>query len=217
MNEKEHSISLLDLLMQGGWAMFPLGMLSIALLYLAVYSWQQTRRGLYEHPEVTERLATAFQIADTESIQKEWPHLKPGLQKALGGLKDMLEDTRINHTRETLTEAFYEHIERWEGSIGQWIHYLNVIAATSPMVGLLGTVSGMISAFQTIAAGGMGKPELLAGDIGEALVTTATGLVIGIPAMVLFFYLRNRLEQRSQQIQVIAQDWIDRRSLSSTA
>jgi biopolymer transport protein ExbB len=51
----------------------------------------------------------------------------------------------------------------------------------------------MISAFQTIGRGGMGRPELLAGDIGEALITTATGLVIGIPAMIAYFILRNRL------------------------
>jgi biopolymer transport protein ExbB len=51
----------------------------------------------------------------------------------------------------------------------------------------------MISAFQTIGRGGMGRPELLAGDIGEALITTATGLTIGIPAMIAYFVLRNRL------------------------
>ena len=52
-----------------------------------------------------------------------------------------------------------------------------------PDVSLLGTVSGMIKAFQTIGSQGMGKPEVLAGNIGEVLVTTATGLIIAIPAM----------------------------------
>ena len=60
------------------------------------------------------------------------------------------------------------------------------------MVGLLGTVSGMIKAFDKIGKGAMGRPEVLASNIGEALVTTATGLLIGIPAMFLFFYLRGR-------------------------
>jgi biopolymer transport protein ExbB len=69
------------------------------------------------------------------------------------------------------------------------------------MVGLLGTVSGMIGAFQTIATGGMGKPELLAGDIGEALITTATGLTIGIPAMVFYFVLKNRLDTRLDELE----------------
>ena len=59
------------------------------------------------------------------------------------------------------------------------------------MLGLLGTVSGMIKAFQTMATGGMGKPELLAGNIGEALITTATGLIIAIPAMISYFIFKN--------------------------
>ena len=58
------------------------------------------------------------------------------------------------------------------------------------MVGLLGTVSGMIKAFQTMGSQGMGKPELLAANIGEALITTATGLIIAIPAMFFFFYFK---------------------------
>jgi biopolymer transport protein ExbB len=61
------------------------------------------------------------------------------------------------------------------------------------MIGLLGTVSGMISAFQTIGQVGRGDPSALAGDIGEALITTATGLTIGIPAMIAYFVFRNRL------------------------
>jgi len=72
------------------------------------------------------------------------------------------------------------------------INYLSIIAQIAPMLGLLGTVSGMIKAFQKIGMGGMGKPELLAADIGEAMVTTATGLIIGIPAMFFYFYLKTR-------------------------
>ena len=59
------------------------------------------------------------------------------------------------------------------------------------MLGLLGTVSGMIKAFQTMGTTGMGKPELLAANIGEALITTATGLIM-IPAM--FFYYKKSFQ-----------------------
>ena len=59
------------------------------------------------------------------------------------------------------------------------------------MLGLLGTVSGMIKAFSIISQGGMGDPGKLAGSIGEALVTTATGLVIAIPAMIAYFIFKN--------------------------
>jgi biopolymer transport protein ExbB len=84
-------------------------------------------------------------------------------------------------------------LEGEENNISQWINYLNVIATIAPMTGLLGTVSGMIGAFQTISSQGMGNPDKFAGNIGEALITTATGLVIGIPSMVFFFVMRNRL------------------------
>lgn len=72
---------------------------------------------------------------------------------------------------------------------------LGVIGAIAPMLGLLGTVLGMIAAFDTIASsGGMAKPEELAGGIGLALVTTFEGLVVAIPAMVAFSYFRNKID-----------------------
>jgi biopolymer transport protein ExbB len=71
------------------------------------------------------------------------------------------------------------------------INYLSMLGSVSPMLGLLGTVSGMIKAFQNIAMGGMGKPEVLANNIGEALITTAAGLIIAIPAMTFYFIYKN--------------------------
>ena len=72
------------------------------------------------------------------------------------------------------------------------VSYLSIIAAIAPMLGLLGTVSGMVKAFNAIAAQGMGKPDLLADNISEALITTATGMTIGIPAMFFFFFFKNK-------------------------
>jgi biopolymer transport protein ExbB len=71
------------------------------------------------------------------------------------------------------------------------------------MLGLLGTVSGMVKAFNAIAAEGMGKPELLADNISEALITTATGMTIGIPAMFFFFFFKNRYGKIVSEITLI--------------
>ena len=60
------------------------------------------------------------------------------------------------------------------------------------MLGLLGTVSGMVKAFNSIATVGMGQPDMLAGNISEALITTATGMLVGIPTMFFFFYFKNQ-------------------------
>ncbi len=73
------------------------------------------------------------------------------------------------------------------------VGYLSIFGAIAPMVGLLGTVIGMIVAFSKVAgAGGLGKPELLAGGIYQALFTTAFGLIVGIPAMFMYYYFKNR-------------------------
>lgn len=75
------------------------------------------------------------------------------------------------------------------------IEVLNVVAVIAPMLGLLGTVQGMILAFNTIAAkGGMARPDELAGAISLALVTTFEGLVVAIPAMIASSFFRNRID-----------------------
>jgi biopolymer transport protein ExbB len=94
-----------------------------------------------------------------------------------------------------MENAIAEAVGREEAQVGFWINFLSLITGVSPMIGLLGTVSGMIGAFQKIGMGGMGKPELLASNIGEALITTATGLCIAIPAMFAYFIFRNNLSR----------------------
>ncbi|MGA1205320.1 MAG: MotA/TolQ/ExbB proton channel family protein [Opitutales bacterium] len=171
----ETKTTLFELLQQGGWAMYPLGGLSLTLFALILYVWMQTSRSCF-----------GFQ----PSRWTELPVTRQLEQAADTNLPDQDQHQRMREVGVSV-----------EGGILRWIQYLNVIATIAPMVGLLGTVSGMIGAFQTIATGGMGKPELLAGDIGEALITTATGLTIGIPAMIFYFILRNRLESRLDELE----------------
>ena len=174
-------ISLFELLQQGGWAMYPLGTLSMVLFMLILFSWMQTSKGFFGF-----RRSRLTDQPVTRQLRERMQKLK-SLNAA--DLRGRLED----------------RVQNVEGNALRWIQYMNVIATIAPMVGLLGTVSGMIGAFQTIATGGMGKPELLAGDIGEALITTATGLTIGIPAMIFYFLLKNRLDARLEELE----DWID--------
>lgn len=174
-------ITLFQLLQQGGWAMYPLGGLSLALFSLILLAWLQTSRGHF-------------------GLQRSRWIDCPVTQQ----LEDKLGPIRGKELDVLLREKIADFLQGVEGGTLRWIQYLNVIATIAPMVGLLGTVSGMIGAFQTIATGGMGKPELLAGDIGEALITTATGLTIGIPAMVFYFILRNRLDSRLEELE----EWV---------
>lgn len=184
----EDSLSLWGLIQQGGWAMYPLGACSLAMFFLIFYSWKETSPKKFFSPGQTHAARAALQAGDFEqgrgALQADNNLLGRALAPAI---------PKLQHNLTKAENLFLENLEAEENTVSQWVTYLNVVASVAPMIGLLGTVSGMISAFQTIGRGGMGRPELLAGDIGEALITTATGLTIGIPAMIAYFVLRNRL------------------------
>lgn len=87
------------------------------------------------------------------------------------------------------------------------VEYLNVLGQVSPMLGLFGTVYGMILAFQAIVAtGGQADPVMLAGGIGTALVTTFWGLVVAIPALSGYALLRNRIDALTMEAAIEAED-----------
>lgn len=175
---------------QGGWCMWPLGALSIAALGLLVYGGIATRPARMLAPELIPALQDEIgrlHVEEAKTICAETPCLMTntlcaGLERLSDGVLDV----------ESMEKAM-EEASVHEVSAGlKPISYLSVLAQIAPMIGLLGTVSGMIKAFQKIGLGGMGKPELLAGDIGEAMITTAAGLIIGIPAMFGYFYFKTR-------------------------
>ena len=75
------------------------------------------------------------------------------------------------------------------------LNTLGTVAAITPLLGLLGTVIGMIKVFSAITAVGVGDPSVLAGGISEALITTAAGLSVGIPSLIFHRYFRGRINE----------------------
>ena len=205
----DSSLNLWGMIQQGGWAMYPLGLCSLAMLYLIFYSWRETSRKKFVPSDPLDDvmlMLSQFQISEAmDWMRKDSTVLNRVMEKALRRIRPEFAEMNKPKAESTLVE----YLEAEENSVAQWVNYLNVIGAVAPMIGLLGTVSGMISAFQTIGQGGMGKPDQLAGDIGEALITTATGLIVGIPAMISFFVLRNRLSGAVVETSQIAGEMLD--------
>ena len=77
----------------------------------------------------------------------------------------------------------------------RYLNALGTIAATTPLLGLLGTVIGMIKVFAAITTVGVGNPQILAGGISEALITTAAGLSVGIPSLMFHRFFRGRINE----------------------
>ena len=196
--DEEVSITFFQLLRLGGAFMIPLIALSVATVGLVIYNAIMLREKNFIRPEVVQVLREQLDNVDIDGARQtceENPCIVANIVGA--GLE------RI--TSEDLDPAFIEKAME-ESSAEElngpylFVSLLSIIATISPMVGLLGTVSGMIKAFRNIAFGGMGRPEELATNISEALMTTASGLTVGIPAMFAFFFFKTRYAKMSAQI-----------------
>jgi len=96
--------------------------------------------------------------------------------------------------REIMKEVVEDTGRHVVHELERFLNTLGTIAAITPLLGLLGTVTGMISAFEAITAQGVGDARVLSGGIGEALITTAAGLIVAIPALIGYRYLRGRVD-----------------------
>ena len=96
--------------------------------------------------------------------------------------------------RDVLKEVVEDSGRHVVHDLERYLNPLGTIAAISPLLGLLGTVSGMIRSFTAITTQGVGNPAVLAGGISEALITTAAGLTVAIPALIAYRYLRGRVD-----------------------
>jgi biopolymer transport protein ExbB len=97
--------------------------------------------------------------------------------------------------REVMMERLQDAGRHVVHELERFLNTLGTIAGVSPLLGLLGTVTGIIKAFNAIQAGGMGDPRMLSGGIAEALITTAAGLCVAIPALIAYRYLRGKVDR----------------------
>jgi biopolymer transport protein ExbB len=117
-----------------------------------------------------------------------------------------------------MEQALVDGGERAVSNLRRYLRVLNAIATISPLLGLQGTVFGMIRSFNDIASSsGMGRPELLAGGIGEALMTTAAGLTVAIPSLVAYLYFLGRIDRLTIDIDALGQELVDEISAEALA
>jgi biopolymer transport protein ExbB len=191
--DEEETATMFDNVKQAGLWMVPLIIASIAMVALIVYNFIQLTAAKFKPEDLKMalldhmancRVRSAIEVASTSPtylgrmLASALPHVDATDPETLG--------------REEVEDAVAEFTIRENRDHMNWIGYLGVIGQIAPMLGLLGTVVGMMGAFNTIGSQGQADPSLLAADIGLAMVTTASGLIIAIPSVFFFFFLRNR-------------------------
>ena len=195
---------MVDLFNDGGWAMWPIAFLlvfGVAIALERLYTLSQAAidaAGFFEQLEHTMRSGGVKQAAQlcSETRGPVASVLHTGLLRMHRGV-DNVEKAIENAG--AVQMAFLERGMVW----------LSTVANLAPMVGFLGTVSGMIGAFQAIKVAGDVEPSLVAGGISEALITTAAGLVVGIIIQFCYNFLSSRIDKIIADMQEHTAGFID--------
>ncbi len=178
--------TLLDYWRVGGFAMYPIGLCSVAVVGLSIYCAILYKTVRMTQPQLVPVLGESLEALDIEKAKSICSSAPGVLTNVLAaGLGRIKPDAAINveEVEKAMDEASVEEVSAGMKPLG----YLSIVTQVAPMFGLLGTVTGMIGAFDKIGMGQMGSPEKLADNIGEAMITTAAGLIVAIPAMFAYF------------------------------
>ena len=193
-----------ELFLKGGVLMYPIAFCSIVALGIFLERLWALRRG-----KVIPR-GFLMEVIDLVAKGK--------LAEAMALCKRT--DASISHVlyaglssygkrRDAIKERMEEVGRREVANMERYINVVGTIAGVAPVLGLLGTVSGMIKSFNVIALQGVAEPGALAGGISEALLTTAAGLIVAIPSFVMHRYLRNRVHSLTLEMEEVALRLLD--------
>jgi biopolymer transport protein ExbB len=208
--------SLWQVVLSGGPVMIPLGILSVIAVMLVLIYLFTLRRGAV----VTRRYMTT---ADALLRKRDYLGLlaiSNRHREAVARIMQRTLDFVTQHPEASFAEA--REIAETEGTrqaaaFNQRIAYLADIGTIAPMLGLFGTVLGMIKSFSVVASDIVAsRPIMLAEGVSEALVTTATGLVIGIPAMAAYAFFRGRVQSLIAELEAASTQLLALMSVSFT-
>jgi biopolymer transport protein ExbB len=178
-----------ELVKSGGWLMLPIILCSIVSISIIAERFWSLRREKVLPKHLVASVWSAIKQdnmtrADIESISKE---------SALG---QILSAGLLNRSesRERIKECIEERGREVVHDLERFLNTLGTIASISPLLGLLGTVIGMISVFAAITQHGVGDPGALAGGISQAMITTAAGLSVAIFSLVFYRYFRRKVD-----------------------
>lgn len=195
-------------LARGGWLMLPIVACSVAALAFFLERMWTLRRGRVLPPAFLERIRELmadrrFERAEELCRQTD----SPLARMLLAGLE------RVGAERAELKEVVAEEGEREVYYMERFVGALGAIASISPLLGLLGTVIGMIDVFQDVVAQASGSGEVqtaaLAGGIWQALITTASGLTVAIPTYLAYRYVLSRVDEYAVEMEEFALEMVD--------
>lgn len=179
-----------ELIKNGGWLMLPIILCSIAAMGIVVERFWSLQRKKILPPELVPYL---WKLENKNRLDE----MTINKIKSSSPLGAILASGLINrnHGREMMRTSIEETGRQVVHELERFLNSLGTIASVTPLLGLLGTVVGMIKVFSAIMIHGVGDPGILAGGISEALVTTAAGLTVAIPSLIFHRYFERLVDE----------------------
>jgi biopolymer transport protein ExbB len=186
---KYEVVSVLELVQAGGWLMFPILLCSvIAVAIIAERSWTLRQKKVLPGKLLSGIWVLLEKKALTDKHIQEIEKGSPLGKVLAAGLSNR------HLSRDLIRESIHENGRFVVHEMERFMNTLGTISTITPLLGLLGTVIGMIKVFTAITTAGVGDPSQLAGGISEALITTAAGLTIAIPCLIFHRHLKRKID-----------------------
>jgi biopolymer transport protein ExbB len=185
-----------EIFFKGGPVMWPIlacSIVAVAILLERLYSLRRSRILPQDRLVEIGSLLKRGRIKEALAICRNHP--SPMTAIIMAGI--------VNHKRPRveIREAIEDAGRHEVSTLRRYLPTLSAVVSVSPMLGLLGTVTGMIKVFQVVEVQGAGEPAVLAGGIWEALLTTAAGLAVAIPALAIYHYLSTRADRLLEEME----------------
>jgi len=191
-----HNKSLWEQIAEGGWVMIPIAALSVLTLYLIADGVLRTSPARTLPPVHVNAVKSLFRQGDYVGAYNYCKKNKSAFTNVC-----RVALSQLGEGKAQVEEGVLGELSKENSHMQTYISYLSVIGVCAPMIGLLGTVTGMITAFSVLGTSGIGDPSKLSAAIGEVLTATAAGLFIAIPAFGAFYFLRARAGKALHDIQ----------------
>ena len=196
-----------SIVQNGGLLMIPIGLCSLILLAVVFERLVSLRRGRVIPKPFVRRFMQQMEQGDldrAQALQLCEENDSPVAKVLAGAVR------KWGRPAVEVEQAVIDAGERATNGLRRYLRVFNGVATIGPLLGLLGTVVGMIRAFNAIAtADAMGRPELLAGGISQALLTTAAGLTVAIPALIFYMYFVSRVDRLIIDIDALGQNLVN--------
>ncbi len=192
-------------ILKGGPVMVPILAMALAALIVAILKWLQIARVRVPAKRDVQELLAALERRDYDGAAEK--------VEALGGPVGSMLEAGMEHLgepKELIEEVMFERMLESRLRLQRWLSFIAMSASSAPLLGLLGTVTGMITTFKLITVFGSGDARTLSSGISEALITTEYGLIVAIPSLLLYAWLSRRVRGVVDIMEKIAVSFLNR-------